>query len=348
MKQLPVIKISVIIPAFNEESTIVQNLDALKTYLLGYVGEEGWEIIIVDDGSSDQTAERVDQFSQKNPNIRCVSLAVHSGRGVALREGFKAARFDIIVTLDADLSYAPSHIERMVAALKESNADVVLASAYMKGGTVKNVPFKRKILSLLGNKVLAVMYGGGIHTLTCIVRAYRAEFIKSLDLNSSEKEIHLEILYKAKMLNATICEIPADLCWSEHKTQDLEKGMIKKKRRSTLHVRKTSKSHLFFALLSRPGLIFWIPGYVLFSISFLTFITTSAGIFYSLPLHSSFYLAVRSSMISAAPSWLTMAVSFILGIQFFTLGFMTTQSKKNYEETYKTLHAIYRNQIKDK
>jgi glycosyltransferase involved in cell wall biosynthesis len=273
-------------------------------------------------------------------------MVFHYGRGKALRAGFEKASGDIIISLDADLSYAPYHIERLVNKIKQENADIVLASAYGKGGTVRNVPIKRLLISKLGNKILSYMFGGDISVLTCIVRAYKRQFIQQLDLHCDDKEIHLEILSKARMLGGKIVEIPADLHWRENKLSKVRSSQ--KKRRSTLKIKKTGSSHIFFALLNRPGIIFWIPGYILMTLSLFVFITILGVIIIDITDGASIYVAIRNTMINAAPSWFSASVSFILGIQFFTLGFLTNQNKRNYEEIYKTLNSIFAEQKKKK
>ncbi len=330
-------KISVVVPAYNEEDTITNTIDALERYLKGYQAASWWEIIIVNDGSTDNTLDKLKSYQKGREWLKVIDLGINQGRGAAIRRGISNARGEIIVTLDADLSYAPYHIERMVSKLVATHADIVVASAYGKGGTVKNVPFNRLIISRIGNKILSHMYGEGLSVLTCIVRAYRSEFIQSLDLHSNNKDIHLEILYKAKILGARIVEVPADLAWPSHK------GVrhTTPKRRSTLKFRKTTSSHFFFALINKPGLVFVIPGLILF---FLSLCIISICFYAMLPdLHNgmSLYMALRKSMIeTATPSWMTAVFSFLLSVQFFSWGFLTNQSKRNYEETYRTNHAI--------
>jgi glycosyltransferase involved in cell wall biosynthesis len=340
------VNVSVIIPAFNEEDSIEKNLFEIESYMNSYAGNGTWELIVVNDGSKDNTLKIVKRLAQEKPWLKVADLVLNYGRGKALRAGFERASGDRIVTLDADLSYAPYHIERMLSKLEEENADIVVASAYGKNGTVQNVPWKRLWLSRIGNQILSYMFNGGITVLTCVTRAYKGEFIKQLDLHSDDKEIHLEILAKAKVLRAKIMEVPADLNWRQEKRlkPDSRKQPI---RRSTLRARKTSSSHLFFALLNKPGMIFWIPGFLLLGISAVIFLIILSTILSDPMISISVYHTLRNSMISASVSWLVMAFSFLLGVQFFTLGFMTNQSKAHQEENYRTLNAIYR-ALKDK
>lgn len=339
-------KISIIIPAFNEADSIERNLSEIDSYMNGYARDGAWELVVINDGSKDDTLPILNRIAQENSRLKVVDLVSNYGRGRALRTGFERASGDRIVTLDADLSYAPCHIERMLKKLEEENADIVVASAYGKNGTVQNVPWRRLWLSRIGNQILSYMFSGGITVLTCVTRAYKSEFIKRLDLHSDDKEIHLEILAKAKILGAKIIEIPADLNWREEKRSQAA-SRTQTIRRTTLRTKKTSSSHLFFALLNKPGMIFWIPGFLLLGISTAIFFIILSTILSDPMVSISVYHALRDSMISASVSWLVMAFSFLLGVQFFTLGFLTNQSKTHQEETYRTLHAIYRT-LKDK
>jgi len=331
-------KLSIIIPVYNEEDSIEATIDELENYMNGYSGCSCWELILINDGSTDNTLKVIHRIKQEKAWLKIIDLGANFGRGKALRRGLGEATGDIVVSLDADLSYAPHHIERMVEKLVNNNADLILASAYGRGGTVTNVPFIRLWISRLGNMILSFMYGGNITVLTCIARAYRKTFIDRLDLHSNDKDLHLEILYKAKILGAKILEVPGDLKWRKKKAVTLEKH---DKRRSTLKFRRTSISHFFFALLNRPGIIYFIPGSILLVISLSIFFLSLTAIIPDILNGMSVYFALRKSILTATPSWLTLAVSFILSIQFFSLGFLTNQNKKNYEETYKTINSIF-------
>lgn len=333
-------KLSIVIPVFNEEDAIESHLLEIEAYMREYGGLEEWEVIAVNDGSRDGTAGILQRLARQKEWLTVLDLP-HFGRGRALRAGIHDASGDIIVTLDADLSYAPFHIERLCSRLALENADLVVASAYGQEGKVENVPWKRLWISKLGNKILSYMFGESLTVLTCVVRAYRREFIQNLDLHSDDKEIHLEILAKAKVLGAKMVEVPATLCWRPIKRKE-KAAPDSPPRRTAMNIRKTSFAHIYFALLSRPGFIFWVPGFFLTGLSLCIFLVTLFVIASEHTPSMSLYHSLRNSMLSAPISWFVMVFSFLLGIQFFTLGFITNQNKSNQEETYKTLNAIYR------
>jgi dolichol-phosphate mannosyltransferase len=330
-------KISIVIPVYNEERSIEATLYELENYMNSYKRFSSWEIITVNDGSTDDTLNTLNKLKMLKTWLKVIDLVKNYGRGRAIRTGFEQSTGDIIVSLDADLSYAPYHIERMVDKLIANDADIVLASAFGREGTAQNVPFRRLWISKLGNKILSYTFGGDISVLTCIVRAYKKDFIEKLDLHSDDKDLHLEILYKAKILGAKIMEVPADLKWRDEKIKKLNKT---KKRRSTMKFRRTSNSHFFFAMLNKPGMIFFFPANVLLIISLIILTFIIRVILSNLSSGLSLYFAIRESMLSGMLSYITFSLCFVLSIQFFSLGFLTNQNKKNYEETYKTNNTI--------
>lgn len=138
--------ISVIIPAYNEEKTIIATIkETIKT--INKIRELNYELIIIDDGSVDNTCEVVKLFVHRSAyNIKIESYFPNEGKGFALKKGVLAARGDYILFLDADLEIHPDHLLIFLNLLKQSGADVVIGSKTAKGSVVE-VPLKRKIIS---------------------------------------------------------------------------------------------------------------------------------------------------------------------------------------------------------
>jgi hypothetical protein len=205
--------VSLVIPAFNEEAVVQSNLKVLCDYMKSLEHKYAWEMVVVNDGSRDDTSALAKSFSTNRPNVFVLDHPVNFGLGQALKFGFNEARGDYIVTIDMDLSYSPDHIERLLDTLVKTHAKIVIASPYLAGGAVENVPELRRVLSVGANKFLSIASHGRLKTLTGMVRAYDAKFLRTLDFYSMGMEVNSEILYKAMVLRARIVEIPATLKW---------------------------------------------------------------------------------------------------------------------------------------
>ncbi len=128
--------VSVILPAYNEEALIERTLERVKAELVSLEARYDWEIVAVDDGSSDRTGAIIDAFAAGEPRVQALHHRVNTNLGHVLRDGFNASRGDYVVTLDSDLSYGPEHIGRLVDAIIATEADIVIASPYAEGGQV--------------------------------------------------------------------------------------------------------------------------------------------------------------------------------------------------------------------
>ena len=203
--------VSLVLPAFNEATIIEANLHRLAEHMASLENEYRWEMIIIDDGSTDNTGELATRFAQHHDNAFVLSHVTNFGLGQAFRFAFNNCNGDYIITLDTDLSYAPEHIEALLKRIRETSAKIVIASPYMKGGRISNVPWLRKKLSVWANRFLSVAAEGHLSTLTSMVRAYDAQFLRSLSLKSMGMDIMPEVIYKGMILGARIEEIPAHL-----------------------------------------------------------------------------------------------------------------------------------------
>ena len=172
--------VTVVIPARNEEAIITATLERVVGYLHTIEERYPWEIIVVDDGSGDRTGELIDGFAATEPRVRAFHHHVNFNLGQALRYAFNNARGDYIVTLDADLSYAPEHIGALLEAAVKTGAKVVIASPYCKGGRTTAVPWMRRLLSRSSNALLSLTAKGNLSTLSGMVRCYDRPFIQAL------------------------------------------------------------------------------------------------------------------------------------------------------------------------
>lgn len=246
------LEISVICPFFNEEGIIA---DAIQT-LLGHLRqnlEADWELIIINDGSTDCSGDIASQIAAENPRLRVLGYQNNRGRGHALRAGIAQARGRIIITTEIDLSWGEDIIEKLYKAIeKRPDADIVIASPHLPEGGYKNVPAKRVFLSRFGNLIIRSFMSNVATMNTGMTRAYRRDAIRSLPLDEDGKEFHLEVVLKARALNYRFFEIPALLEWKNYKHQGR-----KVTRKSSSKVNKLVLSHSLFSLFANPIRYVW-------------------------------------------------------------------------------------------
>ena len=239
--------LSIITPAYNESAIIINSLERLCHYLASLESRFRWELIVVNDGSKDQTGELAEAFAMSRPNIKVNHHPVNLNLGRALQTGFKMAKGDYVVVMDLDLTYSEDHSERLLDKLIAEKADMVIASPYMKGGKNTAVPRFRLLLSKTVNRIMRISSGANIYTFTGMVRAYRKSFLDSLNLKSGTYSINSEIIHKAIILRARILEIPAHLDWS---------GQENVGRTSSIRVLKGIFLGLMQGFIFRPYVLF--------------------------------------------------------------------------------------------
>lgn len=322
--------LSIITPCYNEEAILENHIKVIVDYLEARKEKYSWEILIIDDGSKDKSGVIADKLAENNPDIKVIHHPVNLNLGRALQTGFRHAKGDILVVLDIDLSYSVDHIDKMVDKLIEGAADIVIASPYMKGGKVTAVPFLRRIMSKWVNKFMRLAAQDKYHTFTGMVRAYRRSFIQSLNLKTKDYEISPEIIYKGMILRARILEIPAHLDWTE---QNKYAG----KRTSSLRIIRSFFSGLMSGFIFRPYFFFLGIGLILMMLSLYElvwlFVDTITYLADKIPpVTFSESLAVQFK--KNPQSFLVGGITFVIAIQFLSVGFLSLQSKRYFEELF--------------
>lgn len=327
--------VSVVVPCYNEEAILQNNLKRVIDFLDSRREKHSWEIVLVDDGSKDNTGKIADEFARQRSNVRVIHHPVNLNLGLALQTGFRHSRGDIIVVLDVDLSYSVECVGELVDKLTETSADIVLASPYMKGGKVTGVPFSRRVMSKWVNRIMRMAAQDKYHTYTAMVRAYRTDFIRSLNLKTRDYEVMPEIMYKAMILRARIVEIPAHLDWTE---QNKYKG----KRTSSIRILRGLFSGIMSAFIFRPYIFFLGIGTILMLLSLYELIwllhDTLADInlahLQSPPKNDAFSFSLALQFRKNPQSFIVGGITFVASIQFLSLGFLSLQNKRYFEELF--------------
>jgi glycosyltransferase involved in cell wall biosynthesis len=194
--------LSIIVPVYNEESTIGAVLDRLLTIDLPL----SREIIAVNDGSRDGTAGALDAAAAKSPLITAIHLPRNGGKGLALRTGLARTRGTIVAIQDADLELDPAQLSALVEPLMQGDADAVYGSRFMHGAS--HVP----LMTRIGNQGLTaltnVLYGASLTDMETCYKIMRGELARSLPLTADRFDIEPEITVKLLKSGARIVERP--------------------------------------------------------------------------------------------------------------------------------------------
>ena len=165
--------LSVVIPVFNEKESLPDLIKQLDKILKKY---SQYEVIFVDDGSSDGSNNFLNELSNKNKNYKMIEFYRNFGKAAALSEGFKVAKGDYIITMDADLQDDPAEIPNLIEKLNEGWD---LVSGWKK---VRNDPLNKTLPSKIFNFVTRILTGVKIHDFNCGLKGYKNAVIKSVDI----------------------------------------------------------------------------------------------------------------------------------------------------------------------
>lgn len=201
--------IAVIIPMYNEEVSASKCVDKV-IYELRKV-KKYTKLIVVNDGSKDKTSGILNAKSKLHKNkLEIISYKKNKGYGYALNKGIRKAikeGFEHYITMDSDLTNDPRYIHDFVSAMSP-NVDCIKASRYVKGGKVVNVPFFRRIVSIMGNRLAGLFFGLGISDYTNGFKMVRLSKLKNVKFRENNFSIILEEIYHLKKSNAKFAEIP--------------------------------------------------------------------------------------------------------------------------------------------
>jgi glycosyltransferase involved in cell wall biosynthesis len=194
-------KISFLIPAFNEAGTVAEVIERVRALPLDY------ELIVIDDGSTDGSAAILDRIAASSDGITVIHQS-NRGKGAALRAGIPHLTGDIVVIQDADLEYDPRDVPALIEPIAAGFADVVFGSRISGGRPQRAYLFWH----MVGNKVLSLatgmLYNTTLSDMETGYKAFRTEVLRSLDLRESDFAIEPEITAKVCKQHLRVYEIP--------------------------------------------------------------------------------------------------------------------------------------------
>lgn len=198
----------VIIPTFNELENLPLILGRVHT------ARPDVHILVVDDSSPDGTGELADELARADPDrIHVMHRVAKDGLGAAYLAGFAwglARKYTVLVEMDADGSHAPEQLYRLLEAV-DNGADLAIGSRYVEGGTVRNWPWRRLVLSKTANTYSRLLLGVAIQDITAGYRAYRREALEKLDLATVDSRgycFQIDLTWRTITNGFTVVEVP--------------------------------------------------------------------------------------------------------------------------------------------
>jgi len=210
------IALSVILPAYNEAKLIDSRLERLVHHLSHRT--DGWEILVIDDGSTDDTAARVAAAALKEPRLRLVSLQLNQGKGAAIARGMAEARGAVLATTDADLSYALTDLDQVVAAIA-AGADMATGNRRHPESRI-NLPFglfpylvRRWLAGVAFRLLVRSLFGLDVSDTQCGLKAYSRGSASAVFPRMTTRRFlaDIEVFLVARGLGLRVAEVPVHL-----------------------------------------------------------------------------------------------------------------------------------------
>ena len=298
-------KLSIVIPVFNEEENLSLIYEELKGVMHGM--KMDYEILFIDDGSTDTSLDILRGLQRQDPAVRAVSFRRNFGQTAAMSAGFDYATGDVIITMDADLQNDPHDIPQMIAKIEEGY-DVVTGWRHDR----KDAFFNRKLPSIIANKIISLTTKVSLHDYGCTLKAFRREVIKNIKLYG---EMHRFIPAIASGMGISFTEIKVN---HRPRKYGISKYGISRTIRVILDL-ITVKFLLSYA--TRPIQVFGLLGFASGTVGFLiALVMTIQRQFFGVPL--------------ADRPLLFLAILLIfVGIQFISLGLIAELQARTYHES---------------
>lgn len=298
-------KISIVIPIYNEEENITPLYDELTGVMKSLA--RSYEIIFVDDGSTDSTLAMLRSIQASDESIGIVQFRKNFGQTAAMSAGFNYARGDVIITMDGDLQNDPNDIPRFIEKIEEG-FDVVTGWRHNR----KDAFINRRLPSIIANKIISWTTGVALHDYGCTLKAFRKEVIKNIHLYG---EMHRFIPAIASGMGISFTELKVN-----HRARQFgtSKYGISRTIRVVLDL-ITVKFLLSYA--TRPIQIFGLLGIVSGSVGFIiALIMTIQRQFFDVPM-------------ADRPLLLLAILLIFIGVQFISIGLIAELQARTYHET---------------
>jgi dolichol-phosphate mannosyltransferase len=207
-------KLSIVIPAYNEEESITETIDQIEEAFSKVSIDH--EILVVNDNSKDNTAQVLEELSKKYPAVNYVTNLGPNGFGYAVRYGLERYSGDCVAVMMADLSDSPYDLIRYYNTMLEGNYDCVFGSRFMRGGKVVDYPFVKKVINRIANLIIRVVMGIKYNDTTNAFKLYKREVIEGVKpILSPHFNLTIELPLKAIIRGYSYSVVPNS--WTNRK-----------------------------------------------------------------------------------------------------------------------------------
>ena len=205
--------ISIIFPLYNEEENVIHyNKDLFPVIdAIGKELGETFEYIFVDDGSADGTVKQISGIAGTRTDTRVIVHERNRGMGNAIKTGLTECNGELVITMDADLTFRPVDVKKLIVKYRETGADCVSGSPYLERGLLEEVTPFRLLMSRTVNFMYRVLLGSSITCVSPIFRLYRFSALREMEITSQNFEINAEIISKLIIRKKKVVEVPVPL-----------------------------------------------------------------------------------------------------------------------------------------
>ncbi|MBS2100993.1 glycosyltransferase family 2 protein [Carboxylicivirga linearis] len=307
-------ELSILVPLYNEEESLKELLSWIRRVVDPL--DLSYEVLFVDDGSSDTSWKVVEELKQGNSMVQGIRFRRNYGKSAALYCGFEAAKGDVVITMDADLQDSPDEIPGLIKMIKEEGFDLV--SGWKKK---RFDPIGKTLPSKLFNRTVRMVSGIKLHDFNCGLKAYRNEVIKNIEVYG---EMHRYIPLIAKQ--AGFPKIGEKIVQHQERKYGVSKFGIERTIKGFLDLMSVTFISKFG---KRPMHLFGALGTLMFVVGF--------GSALWLGVHKIWcvYNNISAALVTDSPYFYIALTSMLLGTQLFLAGFLGELVSRNGSERNK-------------
>jgi glycosyltransferase involved in cell wall biosynthesis len=192
--------ISIILPALNEEGNIEAAVKDIQSYFNSR--EEKYEIIVINDGSTDSTGEIVERLAKENGPVRAIHHSINKGYGSALKEGFESSKFKYVFFTDSDRQFDIKGLDILLPLIKTDAVEIIMGYRLKRQD-----PFIRRFLSWGYNSLVGFLFDLNVKDIDCAFKIFRKDIFSKIKIESKNFFVNTEILAKARHFGFNVLEV---------------------------------------------------------------------------------------------------------------------------------------------